>query len=53
MRYRVAFTLLEGPVYYTEWFDTLNEAHVFVERANYTPHVFVLYIEDSNHNVIR
>lgn len=50
MRYRTKFRL-SGHVYYTEWFDTFDEAFGFAQDANDAgTDVFPLVIEDEEGN---
>lgn len=47
MKYRVKFKFW-GQVWYTEWFDTLDDAMNFTNSADYHGGIFPLAIEDEN-----
>ena len=49
--YRVKFRL-SGSIYYTEWFETFDEAMGFVHSASHSSCVFALAIEDENGDIV-
>jgi hypothetical protein len=53
MKYRVgfSFSLRDYAQYFTEWFDTLDEAKEFALTAGYHG-IFPNYIEDENGDVV-
>ena len=53
MKYRVQFRFpFTKGYYFTEWFDTLGEAQLFVDMADMTSGVVIHSIEDSNHEIV-
>lgn len=50
MKYRVEFRVPYGGIYFTEWFETLTEAKIFVEEADRS--VYVVLIEDEEGEAI-
>lgn len=54
MKYRVFFKVNGGGLYFTEWFDTIDEAIKFTEDSNNSPvpGIFLRHIEDSEGNVV-
>ena len=54
MRYRVqfSFSAMRSGYYYTEWFDTLEEATTFVARATALSDLHVPQIEDEDGEVV-
>lgn len=51
MQYRVAFEM-GGGQYFTEWFETVDEAYDFLTRASTTRGVFVQWIENEDEEII-
>ena len=51
MQYRVAFRLFGGQ-YFTEWFETFEEAELFVDRADKSGGAFALWIENEDEEII-
>lgn len=53
MRYRVAFKVFGGGLYYSEWFDTFEEAHLFIaDLDTFVKGVHIRHIEYENHNIV-
>jgi hypothetical protein len=48
MKYRVEFKLQNGGIYFTEWFETLNEAALFVTEADLYGRVTPRLIENED-----
>lgn len=51
MKYRVNFKMDRGTYYYTEWFDTLEEARTFSFYAGQSG-VKARYIVDSDDEIV-
>ena len=49
--YHVRFRFL-GRIYYTEWFETYDEAMGFVHTASLSGEVFALSVEDENGDIV-
>lgn len=54
MKYRIRFTFRgqRHGYYFTEWFDTLDEAKMFVEFTDAYGELFPQAIEDENGEVV-
>lgn len=53
MKYRVAFKVFGGGLYYSEWFDTFEEARTFViDIDTFTKGVNIRHIEDESYAIV-